>query len=239
MMEFPEDVELLLAAYALDAVEDHERAEVDRLLALDPRARAEMFEYREVATLLSFSGAEPPVGVWDRIVAEIDGSIPAPGPELAKVLPIRPRRRFVETVTGIGVAATIAAVVGVAAALIVRDRPVADPIAAAFQQASADRDSRTARLVSSDGRLSAEAVIDARGHGFLVADALPVLPRDRTYQLWGLVGEQVISLGVLGQRPSLEVFTVEGDVSLLVVTEEVTGGVPVSSADATIAGEVA
>jgi hypothetical protein len=39
---------------------------------------------------------------------------------------------------------------------------------------------------------------------------------DRTYQLWGVIGDQVISLGVLGARPGVEPFTVDGDLTALV-----------------------
>src|SRR3954454_20009725 len=104
----------LLGAYALDAVEPDERAEIEQLLAVDPRAAAEVREHREVATMLAFSGARAPQEVWDRIAATLgDGAAaPEPGPELAKVLPIgaqRTRRRR----------RTIAALAAVAAALLI------------------------------------------------------------------------------------------------------------------------
>ncbi len=41
----------------------------------------------------------------------------------------------------------------------------------------------------------------ADGRGYLVSSALPALKSSETYQLWGLVNGQPISLGLLGQVP--------------------------------------
>jgi anti-sigma-K factor RskA len=56
-------------------------------------------------------------------------------------------------------------------------------------------------------------------------EALPALPDDETYQLWGVIGDQVISLGVLGHNPEIELFSAGAPVSQLVVTIEQAGGV--------------
>ena len=68
-------------------------------------------------------------------------------------------------------------------------------------------------------------MIDGEGHGFLVADRLPALADDRTWQLWGVVDGEAISLGILGHSPEIETFTVRGPVTQVVVTNEVAGGV--------------
>ena len=65
----PQEFESLLGAYALDAVDDEERREIEVYLAVDPRAGAEVEMHREVATLMAFSGAAAPDGLWDRICA--------------------------------------------------------------------------------------------------------------------------------------------------------------------------
>ena len=60
-----EEIEELLGAYALDAVDDDERRVVEGYLATNPRARAEVQQHREVATMLAFTGrarARGPVG---------------------------------------------------------------------------------------------------------------------------------------------------------------------------------
>ena len=80
-------IEALLAAYALDAVDEDEAAALDRHLAECPACRRELAAHREAAGLLADEGTPSPAGVWDRIRAEIDQ--PAPRPEL----PRRWRRR--------------------------------------------------------------------------------------------------------------------------------------------------
>lgn len=66
----------VLGAYAVDAVDQEERDEIELHLAECPRCRAEVAEHREVAALLSQTGGLAPAGVWDRILAEL--SPPAP-----------------------------------------------------------------------------------------------------------------------------------------------------------------
>ena len=68
----PFDMDDLLGAYALDAVDDDERRAVEDYLAANPRARAEVQEHREVATMLAWSGMDAPEGLWDRIVGSLD-----------------------------------------------------------------------------------------------------------------------------------------------------------------------
>ena len=80
-------------------------------------------------------------------------------------------------------------------------------------------------LVRADGTVGGEAIIDQDGHGFLLGATLPELPADQTYQLWGVIGDQVISLGVLGNNPEIELFSAGAPVSQLVVTIERAGGV--------------
>lgn len=237
----PRELDDLLGAYALDAVDDVERRLVERYLTLNPRARAEVAEHREVATMLAFSGATAPDGLWDRIAASLDGPAPEPGPELSKVIPMVERRRRRSTprsvlpwVAGVAAAALIA--VGVVSVLDSSD--VGDPIATAVEQARQQRETRTVEMVSPDGELRAEVVIDADGHGFFLGEELPALPRDRTYQLWGVIEGNVISLGVLGPTPSTELFTVKGDLAALALTVEQRGGVVSSSEEAFLLGEV-
>ena len=109
----------------------------------------------------------------------------------------------------------------VAVTVIAGDETDQQPLAAAVSDARADRDSQFAQLANADGVVGAEAIIDQDGHGFLLGEGLPALASDQTYQLWGVIGEQVISLGVLGTNPEIELFSSGGEpVSQLVVTIE-------------------
>jgi len=82
------ELDELLGAYALDAVDPDEARRVEEYLADNPRAAAEVQEHREVASMLAFSGATAPEGVWDRITGELEGvDAPAPIGQLAALLP--------------------------------------------------------------------------------------------------------------------------------------------------------
>lgn len=213
-----EDLDELLGAYALDAVDEDERRRVDDYLAVNPRAAAEVQEHREVATLLAFSGQDAPPDLWSRIEVELEGGAPpAPGPELAKVLTLDPpsvaapevsgtsptvesgthdelaarrKRRWSSIGPWIGGAAAAVAVVAVAVSLL--GDPAAapsDPIADAYAAAIDDRDSLVAELVSDASEATAQGVIDQDGHGYLDAGTLPTLDASLTYQLWGVLGD--------------------------------------------------
>lgn len=71
----------------------------------------------------------------------------------------------------------------------------------------------------------AQFVLLPSGRGYLVSSSLPKLKGDNTYQLWGVIGGQAISLGLLGPSPSQATFTVAGNApSQLGVTVEPAGG---------------
>src|SRR3546814_20805944 len=56
-------------------------------------------------------------------------------------------------------------------------------------------------LRASEGELEAPAAIAADGSGYLMGSTLPALSEAETYQLWGIKGDLVVSLGVLGPPP--------------------------------------
>lgn len=235
------DIEGLLAVYALDAVSDDERRQVEEYLERNPRARAEVESYREVAAHLAFGGASPPSDVWDRIAAELDSGVPAPGPALSRVMSdgSRPRRRVWLLSAGAVAAAAIGAV---AITLAVTDdspdsRDPNSAIEQAYGEAWADPDGRRAALASPDGTMNAEAVILPDGRGFVSAGALPPLDRSETYQLWGVFGDgDIISLGIIGERPGIEPFTARGDIDAFVITKERASGVVSSTNEPLLIG---
>jgi anti-sigma factor RsiW len=238
----PLEIDELLGAYALDAVSSEERAIVESYLRGNPRARTEVFEHREVATMLAYSGASAPDGLWDRIAGSLEEPAPAPGPELAKVLPLSSARRRQRGRTTMFIAAGLAAAaaLGVVASRALDTGSTQPSLAAAASAAQDDRDSRLASLVADGGsEVAIDAVVDQDGHGYLLAGDLPVLPADKTYQLWGVLDGEVISLGVLGNRPEVESFTATPELTTLVLTIEEAGGVVSSEQPAAFAGELA
>lgn len=217
----------LLGAYALDAVEPDEAAAVDAHLADCPKCRGEVAEHREAATLLSFTGASAPDGLWSRIAADLEES--PPPLELPRRLPTR--RAPVRLVAA--AAAAVIAVIGVLSMQVIQqDRRINQLVAlsdrAGLDQAAAaaavDPKSRTVRLQSNDGSQVADAVVLPDGYGYLVRAQLPQLRRDQTYQLWGVIGAQTISLGVLGNAPTITPFKAAGPLTALAITAEHEGG---------------
>ncbi len=231
-----EDRELdeLLGAYALDAVSPEERRRVEEHLLVDPRARAEVREHREVASLLGWTGSDAPEGLWDRIADQLEEVAPAPSGELAAVLAFdaaahraRPprRARWQPVAAWLAATAAAAAIAVFAVSAVDRDGSSRSPMLEAVDAARKDRDSMVTMLMAADGTVGGEAIIDEEGHGYLLVDRLPALPSDRTYQLWGEMEGKAISLGVLGAQPGMETFTAEGVLTKLMITNEVAGGV--------------
>lgn len=240
------EIEALLGAYALDAIEPDEASVIDAHLTGCPRCRNEVAEHREAATLLAFSGASAPDVVWSRIAAGLDE---APPPfELTRPIPIRARRAPVRVLAPLAaVAAAAVLVVGVLSVQVVRQERRINQLAAISDQRGLDQaaaaaavspGARTVRLSSDDGTQVVDAVVLPDGSGYLVSSELPPLDGDETYQLWGVIGAQTISLGVLGGNPSITPFTAAGPLSALAITAERSGGVVASTNQPIVQGFV-
>src|SRR5438034_909666 len=72
-----EEVQELLGAYAVDAVDSDEAVAIETHLDECARCRADLAEMREVAAFLAHTGGEAPSGLWDRIAASL-GENPPP-----------------------------------------------------------------------------------------------------------------------------------------------------------------
>ena len=244
-----EDVQELLGAYALHAVDPEEVALVEEHLESCPRCRAEVEGHREVATLLGNSGGDAPDGLWDRIASQLEESPPPLRLEVqggATVTPLAPRRRATSRVVVAALGAAAALAIAVLGAQVVRQQDRLDgmesaleetTLQAAANQAFDDPAGTKLQLQSSDGAVSARAVVLPDGSGFLMAHELPGLDEDRTYQLWGDSGEgALVSLGLLGTDPTTIAFHAGSDVAALAITAEEAGGVAQSQNPAVLAG---
>jgi anti-sigma-K factor RskA len=232
-----DDIEELLGAYALDAVDPDERRQVEAYLETSPRARAEVDQHREVAALLAFGGADAPSGLWDRIASSLEERAPEPGPELAKVMPMRPRERR-WWIGGIAAAAAVAVIAVLSVALVRSNesQTQGEAIAAAFNDAKGNAANRTVELKAPDGR-TATAVIEPSGTAFIDGSTLPALPPDRIYQLWAVPSSgSPVSLGLLGGRPEIAMFGVSGSPAALAISVESPGGAPQPSPPVEIVG---
>lgn len=252
-----DDIAPLLGAYALDAVDDDERALVEDHLAECARCRAEVQEHREVATLLAHGGRDAPEGLWQRIAESLEEAPPGlrlvPGPPplaapaaAAASVPITPaRRRPVRLVAAALAAAAVVLVALLGVQVRQQDQRIdelqvalRDPLSPAFSDALADPSSSIIELTSADGETVLRGAVTDDGRGYLRADGLPALDDGRTYQLWGDAGGELVSLGVLGAHPGIVSFGA-ASYDTFAITAEAVPGVVVSAQTPVVAGHAA
>jgi anti-sigma-K factor RskA len=223
----------LLGAFALDAVDPDERELVERHIAVDPVSRAEVDEMRETAAVLASlprdeEGAPP--GLWDRIA----GAISEPGEgRSAEPIPITraKRRASISARVVMPIAAAAAIVIAVLAVQLINRTPDrAGNLTAAYDHAIKNGAS-SIPLQSDGGRgaVAAEIALQSDGTGYLRADHLAALPQGKTYQLWALVDrgkrQRAISAGVLGRDPQAAAFHVAAKPAAFAITVEDAPGV--------------
>jgi anti-sigma factor RsiW len=249
----PDELESLLAAYAIDAVDDDERRAVEEHLRRSPAAEEEVARLREAAAMLAIAGGPPPEGLWEQLEAKLQ--VPEAGRPAAPVIGME-RHRVTRSVPAprerdrdrpsrrrprlLAVAAAVVALVLVGGVVVVATRDSNDnPSTTAALAAEARRQpgARTATLVDDAGNELATAVVLGDGRGYLDA-SLPALPAGRTYQLWSVDGTQPVSLGLLGRDPSVVAFAAAPGTASLAVTDEVAGGVSAPTQAPVAVGEV-
>jgi len=239
-----EEASELLGPYALDAVDDAERLDLESHLTTCPRCRAELDSLYEVAAAIGNSVEPLPEGLWSSIASRLPerpgGEEPPPMPRLGletqspfRPAPDRLQRRRRSALATLGAAAVAAAAVAVVLGIgLVR----ADNKVSGLQAEASQGSTVTAALHTPGHRLVdlettsrdelAQFVVVPDGRGYLVSSKLPALRASQTYQLWGIVGSRPVSLGLLGRSPSQAVFTMAGArrPSRLSITAEPSGG---------------
>lgn len=210
------------ATHALNALTAEEAAEFESII--DESLADEVASFRRVAVALTqglpdiVPAASPEL--WDRISEKAGITQPAVPEHVS---------RFRPGFMMLAAAALVAVVaVGATSLLAIRDMPTDSRSLAAAAATSSDALAVT--LTSPDGvaNIGAEVVIAADGTGYIIGDTLPQLNDDRTYQLWLIVDDRVISAALLGPNPDVVEFRAEGNVTGIAISNEVSGGVVVS-----------
>lgn len=228
-----DEVRDLLAAWALDAVDDVERATVDRALRDDPALAAEARSLQETTALLAASGSTAAPAhlrgsVLDRIgsTAQVgtvaSGPLQASTPRSVTARSARPR----PVGRWLAVAAAFIVSVGIPAGIAVQQSQRADRVQ---QQAEAVADILArpgAQVVQSDvtGGGRAVAVLAGNDAVFTAAD-LPDLD-EGDYQLWVVAEGAPVSAGVLALSDgaaTASVSTVPEGAALALTVEPVGG----------------
>jgi anti-sigma-K factor RskA len=223
----------LLAAFALDAVDKIEHDRIDLHLKECPRCAAELIALRDVASALGNCVDPVPEALWPAISGRL--TVPErkePNPPLLRIMPCtektektprssaatsrsRTSRRYLVVVTAVAAAAAAAA--AVLGFSLVRTSHQNDRLQALLGTnnssvvAALETPGHTlVRLRDVNHANLAQLVLLPSGRGYLVSSSLPKLKADQTYQLWGVIGGQAISLGLLGPAPTQAAFTVAG-----------------------------
>jgi anti-sigma factor RsiW len=134
------DIHSLAGPYALDAVDDIERAAFDRHLRTCETCRAEVDELRETATRLADDAwSVPPPALKSSVMAEIAGTRQAPPAAPPRVPRRTPSRWLLTAAASVVVAATAAGI----AVYVVQDQRVRDQRALAEAARSSESRVRT------------------------------------------------------------------------------------------------
>jgi hypothetical protein len=242
----PTELDELLGAYALDAVDPDERVQLDAYLERSPAARTALAEMRETAATLAHAGAgAAPDGLWSRIEDALAMDPPELGvvPVPAEVAVRSERRRSVGMRVAWGVAAAGVAAAVLTAVVVTQemahqedrlDRVAAsvahDGMRRAAMAAAADPKARMLRMESPSGSASATVVSMPGGEGFLMGHGVDRLAPGRTYQLWAMTGDpatpRYVSAGVLGRDLEVVAFHApRGSMGFVVTVEDDDGAI--------------
>jgi anti-sigma factor RsiW len=184
---------------------------------------------------------ERPPGTHD-VLADKDGERTAAGPDaVASVAPLDQSRRHRLVTGGITLVATAAAVLAVLLGVQVshlndqvshlQSAATKPGLSGAVQSALEQPSTKRVKLVPSGGTAangtSVTVALTSSGAAYLIPQDLSALPTGKTYQLWGQIDGQMISLGLLGPDPAVTAFSVNPmtPVSSFAITAERSGGV--------------
>ena len=229
----------MVAIHALHALDPAESAQVEDHLRSCPRCRAEFDAHLETAAMLGGGGADAPPAVWARIASELDAPTPPLQISFERRQKALIRRSF--SVAAVAAAVAIALLSWQSVRLDDRTDELRQSIArsegaqaalAAFTDPGAHR----IQLTSPDGSLMLAAAVLPDGQGWLLADSLPSLSANQTYQLWWVGEGKKVSLGVLGHNPAAFSFRVAPGAEMLVVTAEPAPGVTTTDNSPVVAG---
>jgi anti-sigma-K factor RskA len=212
------DIHTLAGAYALDAVDDLERAAFERHLGECEMCAVEVAEFRETVTRLADGAwSVPPPHLRNQVLARVGAT-----PQLS---PLGHRRAVVSPVLRwrrIAAACAVVGVLGVGAAAttyVVQEQRLADQrVAAATAQQRADRIQAVlaapdaalrAGVLAGGGRVSVVMSNSADAAVVVLADAPSPGPQ-RAYQLWMVQGQTPTSVGLLAPGQSQATELVEG-----------------------------
>jgi anti-sigma-K factor RskA len=190
------DIHALSGAYAVDALDDAERAQFERHLAECADCRSEVDSLREAAALLAeTTSTAPPAGLRDTVLAGIATVRPLP-PEVdrgATVTELAPRRRR-RTTAWLAAAAAVV-VLGGGGAVWTQVHDDAPP--SRVEQIEAAGDVQHFTLPVGDGGSATVYRSRKLNEAAIVTKGMPAAPSGHAYALWFQHGDAMVPAGIM------------------------------------------
>jgi anti-sigma-K factor RskA len=194
------DIHALSGAYAVDALDDDERAQFEAHLAECAACRSEVDSLQEAAALLAETTVtEPSAGLRARVLADIDGVRPLPPPATVTELAPRRRRRMATFL------AAAAAVVAIGTGGIVWQQLKDEPQQDRFSAIAEAPDARSYTVSISGGASATVTVSKKRNEAYISTKDMPAAPSGSEYVLWLKHGPTMVQAGVMPPGPDNKV----------------------------------
>jgi len=229
------EIHALSGAYAVDALDDDERAQFERHLAECPDCRSEVDSLREAAALLAETTITvPSAELRNRVLADIAGVRPLP-PEVAPatVTELAPRRRRRAVTFLAAAAAAVAIGTGGIVWQQVSDDDPRSPADEVIQAEDAQRFTQTF-----PGGATATVVRSKKlNEAVLITHDMPAAPKDHAYALWLQHDDVMVPAGIMPEGPDNEVL-LSGDAASADgagITVETAGQEPTEPSDDVVA----
>jgi anti-sigma-K factor RskA len=221
------DIHHLTGAYALDAVDDIERARFEQHLAECEDCRLEVASLREAAGLLSETTAvTPPPALRESVLAGI--SQVRPLPPIVHRTPVVQRRWF-----PLLVAAAVVAILGVGAAIWQPWAPSQDSSLTAAEQVLEAGDARSVAVDLGDAGKATVTRSESVGKAVITTDDMAPAPSGKVFELWLQVDGEMVPAGLMPPGEDTQM-VLEGDATTATavgITVEPEGGSPEPTSD--------
>ena len=215
-----ENMEELLTFYALDAVTDAERQQVEAYVAANPEARLRLDAMLSTASALAYASEplDPPLALkrtlMDRVNADAEKRFASPAPKasawsrfIESIFPTRAGSLFPQAVTVFSL--FIALAVGAWGLSLRNEMKSLQAQTAQLQEQVAEQQEILAVIASPNAQTFAIAGTDHQpgSHGKLIADSetgsavlvvagLQQLESEKTYEFWLIKGETPVAAGI-------------------------------------------
>jgi anti-sigma-K factor RskA len=192
-----ESLHALSGAYVVDALDDDERAAFERHLPGCVDCQREVASLREATALLADDAAiAPPLALRDSVLAGIKTIRPLPpeksgqpaadreetSPAIAKVLPLRPRRRRIATM--VAAAAAVVAIVGGAVYQPWQDENPPGQTVTATDRVMNAADVQKVSTSFKDGSSATVYRSRSEGRAVLLTQDMAAPPAGKAYEAW-------------------------------------------------------